>query len=224
LRAALVASATALALSACGSTNWGFPYKMDVQQGNWITSEQVAQLRKGMTPDQVRFILGSPTLRDVLHSNRWDYPYLNEPGYGKKEKRNFTVWFENGLLDHWGGDAQPDRQPYQKTDTGAQAIEKPAKAAGAPAAGESGEATPGTPASGNTETGATGTTQDNGSTAPVNDSSYHAPSNSLKPGTEPADNNADSHVKAGRQSDLMLRAPTPITDPSAGGSAAQPLR
>lgn len=219
-----MASATALALSACGSTNWGFPYKMDVQQGNWITSEQVAQLRKGMTPDQVRFILGSPTLHDVLHSNRWDYPYLNEPGYGKQEKRNFTVWFENGLLDHWDGDAQPDRQPYQKTDTGAQAIEKPAKAAGVPASGE-GEAT-GTAgsSSGKTETGATGTTQGNSGTPPVNDSSYHPPSNELKPGTAPADNDAGSQVKAGRQSDLMLRAPTPITDPSAGGSATQPLR
>jgi len=118
LRLGLAVGVTAIALSACGSTNWGFPYKTDVQQGNWITSEQVAQLRKGMTPDQVRFILGTPTLRDALHADRWDYPYLNLPGYGKKQERNFTVWFKNGVLDHWEGDPQPDRQPYQKTDTG----------------------------------------------------------------------------------------------------------
>ncbi|MBV6305022.1 outer membrane protein assembly factor BamE [Candidimonas humi] len=108
----------AAALSACGTTNWGFPYRADVQQGNWITSEQVAQLRKGMTRDQVRYILGTPTLQDVFRSNRWDYPYLNQPGYGKLQERKFTVWFDGDLLDHWGGDPQPDRQPFQKADTG----------------------------------------------------------------------------------------------------------
>lgn len=122
LRISVAAGAMALALSACGGTNWGLPYVASVQQGNWITSEQVAQLRKGMTKDQVRFLLGTPTLQDVLHADRWDYPYVFEPGYGKTEKRNFTVWFENGVLDHWEGDPQPDRQPYEKADTGAKAI------------------------------------------------------------------------------------------------------
>ncbi|HEU0228990.1 MAG TPA: outer membrane protein assembly factor BamE [Burkholderiaceae bacterium] len=214
MRVALVAGATALTLSACGTTNWGFPYKMDVQQGNWITSEQVAQLRKGMTPDQVRFILGSPTLHDVLHADRWDYPYLNEPGYGKREDRNFTVWFKNGLLDHWKGDAQPDRQPFQKTDTGAKAIEKSGSGAGAPGSGTAGAS------SENAKTGATGT--ESGQAAPVNSSSYHAPTNTLKPGIAPANNTTDNHVS--RQSDLLLKAPAPITDPSAGGATSQPLR
>ncbi|WP_233154971.1 outer membrane protein assembly factor BamE [Candidimonas nitroreducens] len=118
LRAALALGVAAAALSACGTTNWGFPYRADVQQGNWITSEQVAQLRKGMTRDQVRYILGTPTLQDAFRSNRWDYPYLNKPGYGKTQERKFTVWFDGDLLDHWAGDPQPDRQPFQKADTG----------------------------------------------------------------------------------------------------------
>src|SRR3546814_17013974 len=85
---------SALALSACGTTNWGFPYRPDIQQGNWITSEQVAQLQKGQTREQVRFILGTPTLQDVFRTNRWDYPYYNKPGYGDDQERKFTVWFE----------------------------------------------------------------------------------------------------------------------------------
>lgn len=119
LRAGLAASVLAMALSACGSTNWGFPYRPDVQQGNWITSEQVAQLQKGMTREQVRFILGTPTLQDVFRTNRWDYPYYNKPGYGKEQERKFTVWFEGDSLERWAGDEQPDRQPFQKADTGA---------------------------------------------------------------------------------------------------------
>jgi outer membrane protein assembly factor BamE len=110
----------AMALSACGTTNWGFPYRPDVQQGNWITSEQVAQLQKGMTREQVRFILGTPTLQDIFRSNRWDYPYFHKPGYGEAEERKFTVWFEGDSLVRWEGDEQPDRQPFQKTDTGAE--------------------------------------------------------------------------------------------------------
>src|SRR5690606_21992643 len=57
----LTASVMALGLAGCGSTNWGFPYRATIQQGNWITTEQVSQLETGMTRDQVRFILGSPT-------------------------------------------------------------------------------------------------------------------------------------------------------------------
>jgi outer membrane protein assembly factor BamE len=108
----------AVALSACGTTNWGFPYRPDVQQGNWITSEQVAQLQPGMTREQVRFILGTPTLQDVFRTNRWDYPYYNKPGYGKEQERKFTVWFEGDTLVRWEGDEQPDRQPFQRADTG----------------------------------------------------------------------------------------------------------
>ncbi|RTZ42346.1 outer membrane protein assembly factor BamE [Candidimonas sp. SYP-B2681] len=115
----MAASVLAVALSACGSTNWGFPYRPDVQQGNWITSEQVTQLQKGMTREQVRFILGTPTLQDIFHSDRWDYPYYNKPGYGKEQDRKFTAWFEGDSLSRWEGDEQPDRQPFQKADTGA---------------------------------------------------------------------------------------------------------
>src|SRR3546814_3555106 len=93
-RAGLTAGVLTMALTACGGTHWGFPYRPDVQQGNWITAEQVAQLQQGMTREQVRFILGTPTLQDIFRTNRWDYPYYNKPGYGEEEKRQFTVWFE----------------------------------------------------------------------------------------------------------------------------------
>lgn len=109
-----------LFLAGCGSTEWGFPYKATIQQGNWITEEQVNQLEPGMTRQQVMFVLGTPTLQDIFHAQRWDYPYYNQPGYGTTELRKFTVWFENDLLSKWAGDKQPDRQPFEKTDTGSQ--------------------------------------------------------------------------------------------------------
>ena len=117
-RVGLSAGLLAVALSACGSANWGFPYKANVQQGNWITSEQVAQLRPGMTREQVRYVLGTPTLQDPFRQDRWDYPFLNKPGYGEVQQRKFTVWFEGDSLTRWEGDDQPDRQPFERADTG----------------------------------------------------------------------------------------------------------
>jgi len=119
LRAFLTVGILACALTACGGTRWGFPYKADIQQGNWITAEQVEQLRNGMTRDQVRFLLGTPTLQDIFRDDRWDYPYYSKLGYGDEELRRFTVWFKDDVLDRWEGDSQPDRQPFQRADTGA---------------------------------------------------------------------------------------------------------
>lgn len=140
LRTGVAVGALAIVLSACGGTKWGFPYKVDMQQGNWITSEQVARLEKGMTREQVRFILGTPVLQDIFRSNRWDYTYYSKPGYGDAEERKFTVWFKGDVLDHWDGDKQPDRQPFQRTDTGAETT------SAAPAAAHSATTAPEAPA------------------------------------------------------------------------------
>jgi outer membrane protein assembly factor BamE len=112
-RAGLATAVFCLALGGCASGKWGFPYKASVQQGNWITSEQVALLQPGMTREQVRFALGSPTLTSVLHADRWDYPYFFKPGYGAPTERKFTVYFQNDHLTRWEGDAQPALQPFQ---------------------------------------------------------------------------------------------------------------
>lgn len=123
LRIVLITSITALTLSACSGSKWGFPYKAPVQQGNWLTTSQTERLTVGMTREQVRYLLGSPTLQDIFHSDRWDYPYFHKPGYGKEELRLFTVWFENDILVRWDGDSQPNRQPYEQSDSGAASVD-----------------------------------------------------------------------------------------------------
>jgi len=123
MKACATAMVLALGLAGCGSTNWGFPYKATIQQGNWITAEQVARLEVGMTRDQVRYLLGTPTLQDIFHADRWDYPFYNQPGYGQDELRKFTVWFDHDQLVRWAGDRQPDRQPFERADSGATAAE-----------------------------------------------------------------------------------------------------
>jgi outer membrane protein assembly factor BamE len=167
VKAAIAIAAIAAALSGCASGKWGFPYIAPVQQGNWITSEQVSLLRPGMTREQVRFALGSPTLTSVLHADRWDYPYYYKPGYGAAQERKFTVFFDNDKVTRWEGDKQPDVQPFQLADeqakatgAGAPGPQNPAPA-GTTAAGPAGAALPAgvtTSSGGGTATGPSGNT------------------------------------------------------------------
>ncbi len=93
-----------------------------MQQGNWVTAQQVAQLQPGMTREQVRFVLGTPTLTPVFHAERWDYPYFLKPGYGQIQERKFTVFFENERLARWEGDPVPTVQPFQPAPQGGEAF------------------------------------------------------------------------------------------------------
>ncbi|HRJ51715.1 MAG TPA: outer membrane protein assembly factor BamE [Candidatus Thiothrix moscowensis] len=84
--------ATALLVGGCSS------YKMEIQQGNYITSEELAQVQTGMSAAQVQAVLGTPLLVDDFHKNRWDYVfYLKSPGEAVK-RSSVTVFFQNGVV------------------------------------------------------------------------------------------------------------------------------
>ncbi|RLJ63540.1 outer membrane protein assembly factor BamE [Sulfurisoma sediminicola] len=93
-----------LLLAACSSVSTPQPYRIDIQQGNVITQEMVAQLKPGLTKDQVRFILGSPLVADMFHTDRWDYVYMLQPGKGEVQRRRLTVIFEDNKLARLAGD------------------------------------------------------------------------------------------------------------------------
>lgn len=122
------------------------PYRITIQQGNYVTREMVQQLKPGMTREQVRYILGTPLLTDIFHADRWDYVfYLDAPG-GKREQRNFSVMFEDGKLTRVLGDllpsepvqeapkpvAKPEPKPEPKPPQAKPAAEAPKPAAEAP--------------------------------------------------------------------------------------------
>lgn len=82
------------------------PYRIDIRQGNYVDQAMVAQLKRGMTREQVRFVLGSPLVVDIFRTNRWDYVYRFKPGSGEPEQRVFSVFFVDDKLDHVEGDIQ----------------------------------------------------------------------------------------------------------------------
>jgi len=84
-----------------------FVYKIDIQQGNVVTQEMVAQLEPGMDKKKVRFVMGTPIVQDTFHADRWDYIYTFQPGGGNTERRRVTLVFVDEKLDHVEGDIKP---------------------------------------------------------------------------------------------------------------------
>ncbi len=90
-----------------------FIYRPTIEQGNVVTQEQVNRLKPGMSREQVRFVLGTPTLNDFFHANRWDYPYTVGKGSHPTEIKHLAVFFDNGRLTRVVGDYRPQPQKDQ---------------------------------------------------------------------------------------------------------------
>ncbi len=92
---------------------WVFsPYRPDIQQGNFVSKEMLAMLEVGQTRDQVQFIMGTPLLRDIFHSDRWDYPFYLQRGNGDLTSAKVTVHFKDGKVAKIDGGNLPSEQDY----------------------------------------------------------------------------------------------------------------
>ncbi len=116
-RAALVCLAAGAILGALGcaskdTSRSGLlePYRTDLPQGNYLTREQVDQVHAGMSRDQVRFILGTPLLSDVFHTDRWDYVFMFKHPSGQTERRRVTVHFDKDTVASIDADPLPLRE------------------------------------------------------------------------------------------------------------------
>jgi outer membrane protein assembly factor BamE len=70
----------------------------------------VDQLQAGMTKDQVQALLGSPSIADPFHHDRWDYTSTERTDrLGHTEVRNFTVFFANDAVTRWEGTYFPEQ-------------------------------------------------------------------------------------------------------------------
>jgi outer membrane protein assembly factor BamE len=105
----VVSVCACLALSACFLR----PYRIDVQQGNYIDREVISKLKVDMTRAQVKFLLGTPLIADPFNPNRWDYLYYNRPGSKIKDVRRLTLYFDGDRLKRAYADAAVAPLPGQ---------------------------------------------------------------------------------------------------------------
>lgn len=98
----LIVITTVFLVTACST------HKIDIQQGNVITQEDLEKVKPGMTPRQVRFALGTPILVDSFHPDRWDYIYSLKKGSKKTKIQRVTVFFSNGTVSDIRADLLPE--------------------------------------------------------------------------------------------------------------------
>jgi outer membrane protein assembly factor BamE len=93
-------------------TRWVTPYRADVVQGNFISREQVAQLRAGMSRTDVRNVLGTPLVASVFHADRWDYVFTLRRQGVPEQSFNYSLIFKGDVLASFAGDTMPSETEF----------------------------------------------------------------------------------------------------------------
>ena len=71
------------------------PYRAPIKQGTLIENENLQKLVPGLSKEQVKFLLGTPAIIDVFHTERWDYIYYERNKGVFLEPKRITVLFKN---------------------------------------------------------------------------------------------------------------------------------
>lgn len=102
-------------LSGCETFNFPGVYRIEVPQGNVFDEEMVDKLEIGMTRSQVRFIMGTPLIKDTFNQDRWDYAYQVQIGPELTEQKKMTLFFEDDKLAKIvGGPGQADEATAER--------------------------------------------------------------------------------------------------------------
>ena len=112
--------ASSAGLLACGSLDNASnrivgvvtPYKVDIVQGNFVSKEQSALLKPGVTRAQVRDILGTPLLMSLFHADRWDYVFTIQRQGLPSQLRKLTVTFKGDELDRIDAEPMPSEADF----------------------------------------------------------------------------------------------------------------
>lgn len=100
----------ALVLVIVFASGCGLLYRQPIYQGNLLDKAAVEQLQQGMDKRQVMTLLGTPSIRDPFHQDRWDYTASRRLGRtGASEVKNMTLYFENDALARWEGEYFPEQ-------------------------------------------------------------------------------------------------------------------
>ena len=96
----LTAAAVVLVMLTAGcSTFEKVVYRPDINQGNYLTSTNVAKIQKGMTQQQVAYTLGTPMLQDPFGTQTWFYVFRQQPGHEDITQQTLTLTFDSaGVL------------------------------------------------------------------------------------------------------------------------------
>ena len=84
-------------------TGCAFPgvYKINIQQGNILTDEELTSLSAGMSRRQVQSVLGTPLMVNPVDLSQEYYIYTFQRAGGDIEEQRVIVYYENDRFSRY---------------------------------------------------------------------------------------------------------------------------
>lgn len=84
-------------------TGCAFPgvYKINVQQGNILTDEELTSLSEGMSRRQVHSVLGTPLMVNPVDPTRDYYAYTFQRSGGEIREQRVIMYYEDDRFSHY---------------------------------------------------------------------------------------------------------------------------
>lgn len=103
----LLASLAPFVLAGCGA----LVYHAPVYQGNLLEAKNVEQVKPGMSKQDVVALLGTPSVADPFHMQRWDYVATEQDRRGQRnpDVKTLTLVFEGNTLASITGNYFPEQ-------------------------------------------------------------------------------------------------------------------
>ncbi len=92
--------------------------RIEIQQGNLLSREDIAALEKGQTRARVRELIGDPILGAPFRRDRWDYVYYRvKAGRDVENPQRLTLYFdERDRVASIQNRYQPPEEPVPEGD------------------------------------------------------------------------------------------------------------
>lgn len=87
-----------LTLSGCAEGYYPFLYRQPLEQGNILNSQNIEQIRLGMSKEDVINILGQPVLQTPFDADTWHYVYLLRQDGKEVKKQHLDLYFAQGKV------------------------------------------------------------------------------------------------------------------------------
>ena len=88
-------------LIGCSGVNfkqWHIPYYIPIEQGVYISNEQLHQIHIGMTKSDVTLIINKPLTQFLFNQDRWDFIYQKYHNNALVKNYTVTLFFKQNIV------------------------------------------------------------------------------------------------------------------------------
>ncbi|TGN40557.1 outer membrane protein assembly factor BamE [Marinobacter confluentis] len=87
-------------------------YKINVQQGNILTDEELTSLSEGMSRSQVQSVLGTPLMVNPIDPSREYYIYTFQRSGGDIKEQRVIVYYNDDRFSHYEAQLMEETPAY----------------------------------------------------------------------------------------------------------------